>query len=138
MPKKYYCDFCDCTFPDNQTNRNNHQKGRTHVQHRKLHYDWFADPVAFLAQYAQRPPCRTFLEHAHCEFGLLCKYSHLLQDPLTGLPIYPNEILYFQSLLTAPPVQARFRLPSRWKHARLPPSLVPPNLTRWEHEAQWG
>ena len=37
-----YCDFCHCTFPDNKTNRNKHNQGRTHVQNRKLHYDWFS------------------------------------------------------------------------------------------------
>lgn len=36
-----YCDFCQCTFPDNVTNRRNHNEGTSHVNNRKLHYDWF-------------------------------------------------------------------------------------------------
>jgi hypothetical protein len=36
-----FCDFCQCTFPDNVTNRRNHNEGTLHMNNRKLHYDWY-------------------------------------------------------------------------------------------------
>lgn len=36
-----FCDFCQCTFPDNVTNRRNHNEGAMHINNRKLHYDWY-------------------------------------------------------------------------------------------------
>jgi len=41
MGKRYYCDYCDKTFPDNPTNRRNHLNGVQHRTVRKLYYDAF-------------------------------------------------------------------------------------------------
>ncbi|KAG1131864.1 hypothetical protein G6F38_013347 [Rhizopus arrhizus] len=143
MPKNYYCDFCHCTFPDNKTNRNKHNQGRTHVQNRKLHYDWFSDREGFIRNQVNKLPCKYYMNHGYCEYGLLCKYSHIQSDLLTGQLIYPKEIIYFQSLTTPkstkPVQQKRHRLPFGWKLKDLPPSLKPPSSDYlWEHVNHWG
>lgn len=99
-----YCDFCQCTFPDNTTNRRNHNQGTVHLNNRKLHYDWFkgnlpfqtakkknkklsnlqVDPSLFLQEQLNKPPCRNYTTQGYCEFGLLCKFCHITLDPSTG------------------------------------------------------
>ncbi|CEG64363.1 Zinc finger matrin-type protein 5 [Rhizopus azygosporus] len=143
MPKNYYCDFCHCTFPDSKVNRTNHIQGRTHVNNRKLHYDWFNDPRAFIQEQLKKPPCKYYLSHGYCEYGLLCKYSHIQIDPYTGQYKFPKEILYFQSLSSQPTIvkNKRYKLPPGWKLKDLPPSLKPPIKDQdyhWDHTAQWG
>ncbi|KAG1138208.1 hypothetical protein G6F37_013375 [Rhizopus arrhizus] len=83
------------------------------------------------------------MNHGYCEYGLLCKYSHIQSDLLTGQLIYPKEIIYFQSLTTPkstkPVQQKRHRLPFGWKLKDLPPSLKPPSSDYlWEHVNHWG
>jgi hypothetical protein len=36
-----YCDVCDCSFPDNATNRRKHNLGQVHINNTRRHYDWF-------------------------------------------------------------------------------------------------
>ncbi|KAF1798895.1 CCCH-type zinc finger transcription factor [Mucor lusitanicus] len=133
-----FCDFCQCTFPDNVTNRRNHNEGAMHINNRKLHYDWYKDPDVFVQEQANKPPCRHYISYGHCEYGLLCKYSHITYDPASGQPIYPPELLQWFELQqqeaiansTVPPKPAtptqRYRLPSGWKIKDLPLSLRPP------------
>ncbi|KAG1450725.1 hypothetical protein G6F56_008263 [Rhizopus delemar] len=101
--------------------------------------------MTFVQQQFNKPPCRSYLDQGSCEFGLLCKYSHIRLDPYTGQPVFPKEILYFQSLMTQDkPVvkkKTRYRLPSGWKVKDLPPSLKPPPIKQgyhWDHLSQWG
>lgn len=44
----------------------------------------FLDPQTFVQQQFNKPPCRSYLDQGSCEFGLLCKYSHIRLDPYTG------------------------------------------------------
>lgn len=140
MPKNYYCDFCQCTFPDNKTNRKNHNEGATHVNNRQLHYDWFKDPSVFLQEQINKPPCRYYRHQGYCEFGLLCKYSHITYDSSTGQLVYPPELIQWfqlqkeettannalQSNTTRTNIPRRYKLPAGWKVKDLPPSLKPP------------
>jgi len=45
MGKRYLCDYCDKTFPDNPTNRRNHLNGVQHRTMRKLYYDAFQGKI---------------------------------------------------------------------------------------------
>lgn len=81
MPRKrYYCDFCDKSFADNQTNRRNHLNGVQHKIARKEHYDSFKDPQMILAEDSSKKPCRKFLQEGDCKFGNSCKFSHLSKE----------------------------------------------------------
>ncbi|GAA5806980.1 hypothetical protein MFLAVUS_000329 [Mucor flavus] len=150
MPRNYYCDFCQCTFPDNTTNRRNHNKGTSHVNNRKLHYDWYKDPSEFLQEQLNKPPCRNYISLGNCEFGLLCKFCHITLDPSTGQPIYPPELIQWFQLqqqesnsLSIKKVQnkTRYRLPAGWKVKDLPPSLKPPPSKHgydWKDLGTWN
>ncbi|KAI8972668.1 hypothetical protein BDB01DRAFT_909273 [Pilobolus umbonatus] len=142
MPRNYYCDFCQCTFPDNKTNRKNHNEGSVHVYNKKLHYDWYKDPVEFLQEQLNKPPCRFYLTQGYCEYGLNCKYSHITLD-INNQPIYPPELnQLLQSQQPETPTVAkkiqRYRLPKGWKVKDLPPSLKPPPKGGYEWEVDTG
>ncbi|PHZ09243.1 uncharacterized protein RHIMIDRAFT_300032 [Rhizopus microsporus ATCC 52813] len=136
MPKNYYCDFCHCTFPDSKVNRTNHIQGRTHVNNRRLHYDWFN-----VYRSAGIHP-RT-IEQASLQILFKPWLFHIQIDPYTGQYKFPKEILYFQSLASQPTIvkNKRYKLPPGWKLKDLPPSLKPPIKDQnyhWDHTAQWG
>ncbi|KAI9485844.1 MAG: hypothetical protein EXX96DRAFT_613694 [Benjaminiella poitrasii] len=160
MPRNYYCDFCQCTFPDNIKNRKNHNEGATHKNNRKLHYDWYKDPSLFLEEQIAKPPCRHYQLHGHCEYGLLCKYSHITMDRNTGQYIYPPELVQWFQLQQEEALQTmrtneiaanknktkkrrriRYKLPSGWKVKNLPPSLKPPPSKQgydWSQVGSWS
>ncbi|KAI9489023.1 hypothetical protein BDB00DRAFT_921909 [Zychaea mexicana] len=154
MPKKYYCDFCKCSFPDNVTNRQNHINGAVHKANRKLHYDWFKDPDEYIHEQASKPPCRRYLMQGYCEYQLQCRYSHITYDP-AGRPIYPPELTAWlqerqqadataraQAPVATPSMdKPKYRLPRGWKVRELPPSLKPPPPSppySWSNAGVWG
>ncbi|KAI8374815.1 hypothetical protein BD560DRAFT_393315 [Blakeslea trispora] len=143
MPRNYFCDFCQCTFPDNPANRKSHNEGVVHINNRKLHYDWYKDPNEFLQEQMNRPPCRFYQQQGYCEFQLLCRYSHITYDPYSGQPILPPELIqWLQSHEKQPKPKKikRPRLPAGWKIKELPPSLKPPFDVDydWHHVGTWG
>ena len=78
MPRKrYFCDFCDKSFADNQTNRRNHLNGVQHKLAKKEHYGSFKDPQILLEEDANKKPCRKFFQEKDCKFGKSCKFSHM-------------------------------------------------------------
>ncbi|KAK4471016.1 hypothetical protein MN116_006516 [Schistosoma mekongi] len=85
MGKRFICDYCDKSFPDNPVNRRNHLKGIQHQQARKLHYDKFLDPKEKLNIEKSKKPCLTFRNSGTCNYGPLCKYSHLTIEELQML-----------------------------------------------------
>lgn len=42
------------------------------------------DPDVFLQEQTNKPPCRHYINYGHCEYGLLCKYSHIMYDSASG------------------------------------------------------
>ncbi|KAI8878803.1 hypothetical protein K501DRAFT_287682 [Backusella circina FSU 941] len=138
MPRNYYCDFCQCSFPDNATNRRNHDQGAIHLSNRKLHYDWFKDPDDFLQEQLNKSPCRHYLTQGFCDYGLTCKYSHITVDHGSGNTIYPPELIqWFEAQkkqvgaqmtqkIKSQESKKRYKLPTGWKVKDLPPSLKPP------------
>lgn len=79
MGKKYFCDYCDKSFADSQTNRKKHMSGVQHRQNRKFFYDSCQDPTLMLAEENLKRPCKKFFS-GNCEFGPSCKYSHMTPD----------------------------------------------------------
>ncbi|CAG8465037.1 6282_t:CDS:1 [Ambispora gerdemannii] len=77
MVRKYYCDYCDRSFPDNAGARKKHLDGAQHQLAVKLHYDSFRNPVELLLENVKRPACRKFQDTGYCQFGLSCRYSHV-------------------------------------------------------------
>ncbi|ORY99461.1 hypothetical protein BCR43DRAFT_489320 [Syncephalastrum racemosum] len=130
--KRYYCEFCQCSFPDNKTNRQRHMEGGNHQLNRRLHYDSFKDPAQLIEEYCAKPPCRRFFTQGQCPYSLQCRYSHVSFDP-TGRPIYPHELKELLDAIARPasPTKEkvkveRVRLPRGWRLRDLPPSLIPP------------
>ncbi|CEP06923.1 hypothetical protein [Parasitella parasitica] len=122
------------------------------MNNRKLHYDWYKDPNVFLQEQANKPPCRHYGQYGYCEYGLLCKYTHIVYDTASGQPIYPPELLQWFELqkqeatlnnTTAPkpiPPTQRYKLPSGWKIKDLPLSLRPPPSKHgydWSNAGFW-
>ncbi|KAI8376012.1 uncharacterized protein BYT42DRAFT_498766, partial [Radiomyces spectabilis] len=132
-----YCDFCNCSFPDNATNRKNHNEGALHLANRKRHYDWFkVDPEVFIREQMEKPPCRNFNTHGFCEFELQCKGNHITYD-YYALQLAQNSLRRQEQLKRTP----RYKLPSGWKVRELPPSLKPPPAKHgyeWNNLGFWG
>ncbi|KAI8142094.1 hypothetical protein BJV82DRAFT_617159, partial [Fennellomyces sp. T-0311] len=131
MPKKYYCDFCQCAFPDNATNRQKHINGAVHQANRKFHYDWFKEPSEYIQEQMNKPPCHRYLTYGYCEYQLECRYSHITYD-MYGRPVYPPELTAWlqerqqQPNTSTAVVETKYRLPRGWKVRDLPASLKPP------------
>ncbi|XP_078680574.1 zinc finger matrin-type protein 5-like [Branchiostoma floridae x Branchiostoma belcheri] len=85
MGKRYYCDFCDRSFPDNLPGRKKHLQGVQHQRVRKLHYDQFRDAAAILADEAVKKPCKKFQRTGECDYGDNCRFSHMTPDKLSAL-----------------------------------------------------
>lgn len=47
MGKKYYCDYCDKSFPDSLEGRKKHNLGLYHQQMKDAHYNQFAGPKLY-------------------------------------------------------------------------------------------
>ncbi|VDP94119.1 unnamed protein product [Echinostoma caproni] len=64
MGKRFHCDYCDKSFPDNLVNRRAHLNGVQHQQARKLHFENFLGV---------------------CDYGIMCRYSHMTPEALRQL-----------------------------------------------------
>ncbi|KAI8336180.1 hypothetical protein BC941DRAFT_428538 [Chlamydoabsidia padenii] len=155
MPK-YFCDVCDCSFPDNTTNRKKHNQGQVHINNKRRHYDWFKDPNDFITEQLNKPPCRRYMQTGNCEYKLDCRYSHIKRDHRTGTPLFPKELIEWLDAKATEQQQVHqsdntridkskksftYKLPIGLKVKDLPPSLKPPPIDQdydWNSTATWG
>ncbi|KAJ8042760.1 Zinc finger matrin-type protein 5 [Holothuria leucospilota] len=77
MGKRYYCDYCDKSFPDNIQNRKKHMSGVQHERQVKTHYFAFKDPEEILEEELKKRPCRILHQNGYCSFHPVCRFSHL-------------------------------------------------------------
>ena len=75
--RNYYCEFCERSFADILSVRKKHINSIQHKRNRKLHYDSFKDAATLLAEASQKNHCKRFFQSGYCDFGELCKYSHV-------------------------------------------------------------
>ncbi|KAG2178232.1 hypothetical protein INT43_003485 [Umbelopsis isabellina] len=136
MRSRYYCDYCDCTFPDNATNRKNHIDGAVHQQNRQRYYAQHRSLEEVIEESRTKPPCRQFMRDQSCAYGANCKYSHIMFDRYTGNPIVPDEIQSRQKSSQ----RVRYELPKNWNKKDLSPSLLPPPRKGydWSNVGQWS
>lgn len=85
MGKRYYCDYCERSFPDSADNRKKHINGVQHQRRLKLHYDSFRDAAVVLTEELDKKPCKRYRQQGDCEFGSTCRFSHLTPDDLYRL-----------------------------------------------------
>merc|ERR1712189_152789 len=64
MGKKYYCDYCDKSFPDSLEGRKKHNLGLYHQQMKDAHYNQFADSRTKLARELTKGPCKILTGNA--------------------------------------------------------------------------
>jgi len=83
--KKYYCDFCDVLFPDNQEARKKHNSGLAHHRMKEAHYRLFFDAATKLKEELAKGPCRRFQQGMDCRFGDDCRFSHTLPSEMQTL-----------------------------------------------------
>ncbi|RUP49977.1 zinc finger matrin-type protein 5-like protein [Jimgerdemannia flammicorona] len=142
--KKYYCDFCDRSIPDNPEARRKHVSGTQHQMNVKMHYDSYRGVTEILNEQMQKPPCRKFTTTGSCEYGLSCRYSHVMYDA-QGNPFLPPSFLpnsessqgsgHRKESKRVP----KFKLPPGLP-SDLPPSLKPPPPQGydWSNMEEWG
>ncbi|KAH9286765.1 Zinc finger matrin-type protein 5 [Echinococcus granulosus] len=80
MGRRYYCDYCDTSFPDSLVNRRNHLNGARHVQLRLEYMHPYRDPTEVLAAERCKRLCTTFQRTGACQYGVTCRYSHLTRE----------------------------------------------------------
>ncbi|KAK7173185.1 hypothetical protein R3I93_003108 [Phoxinus phoxinus] len=80
MGKRYYCDYCDRSFQDNQHNRKKHLYGVQHHRAKKAWFDNFRDVATVLNELRRKEPCRKFLTTGQCVFGTNCRFSHMSES----------------------------------------------------------
>uniref|UniRef100_A0A2R5LAJ2 Zinc finger matrin-type protein 5 n=1 Tax=Ornithodoros turicata TaxID=34597 RepID=A0A2R5LAJ2_9ACAR len=85
MGRRYHCDYCGKSFPDNVNNRKKHLQGVHHIRLRKLHYENFRDAITVLQAESQKKPCRRFQQAGSCDYGTACKFSHISPEELQRL-----------------------------------------------------
>ncbi|RNA17725.1 zinc finger matrin-type 5 [Brachionus plicatilis] len=81
MGKRYYCDFCDKSIPNNSDAIKKHNEGTQHQTIRKNYYLKYKDLETILEEEREKThPCIRFFNHGHCNFGELCWSSHRTQE----------------------------------------------------------
>ncbi|BHF58685.1 hypothetical protein SprV_0100163900 [Sparganum proliferum] len=137
MGRRYYCDYCNVSFPDNLLNRRNHLKGVRHVQLRAEYLQRFQDPESVLLTERGKPLCISFAKAGVCQFGQCCRYSHLTPELESRLNY---QIAQQKQFSVADPVQAARDLEERVKQRltglrdsevtlnSLPINQVPPSI----------
>ncbi|CAF0844310.1 unnamed protein product [Didymodactylos carnosus] len=85
MGRRYYCNYCDKTFPNNSQNRRNHTRGIQHTMLKRLYYTKFKDPMLLLQEEQTKRFCNKFAQQGYCEFGDNCKYSHYTNEDLINI-----------------------------------------------------
>lgn len=93
MGRKYWCEFCDRSFPDLLATRKKHMHSQQHKILRKLHYDSFKDRHTLLQEAAAegKTPCRRFNTTGDCPFGERCRYSHIALQQHPQQPQQPQQ-----------------------------------------------
>ncbi|XP_066980195.1 zinc finger matrin-type protein 5-like [Macrobrachium rosenbergii] len=77
MVKRFYCDYCDASYPYSVEARKKHSQGHYHQKLKKLHYDHFKTAKERLEHELQKEKCRNFHSGRQCHYGESCIYSHL-------------------------------------------------------------
>ncbi|XP_068219924.1 zinc finger matrin-type protein 5-like [Palaemon carinicauda] len=77
MVKRFYCDYCDASYPYSVEARKKHDQGHYHQKLKKLHYDNFQTAKERLECELQKEKCRNFHSGRQCHYGESCIYSHL-------------------------------------------------------------
>lgn len=85
MVKRYYCDYCDRSFPYSVEARKKHINGYQHQKLRTLHYNQFKTAREKLQEELGKEKCRRFHSGQECSFGDACIYSHLTVGDLNKL-----------------------------------------------------
>ncbi|XP_027232029.1 zinc finger matrin-type protein 5 isoform X1 [Penaeus vannamei] len=92
MVKRYYCDYCDRSFPYSVEARKKHINGYQHQKLRTLHYNQFKNFLTLLIAAREKlqeelgkEKCRRFYSGQECSFGDACIYSHLTVGDLNKL-----------------------------------------------------
>ncbi|KAI9145181.1 hypothetical protein BKA69DRAFT_544693 [Paraphysoderma sedebokerense] len=140
MVKKYYCEYCDCRFPDSSESRKKHKEGAQHQLNVQRHYDQFKTPQQIIEEQRTKQPCRRFMNTGGCNLGFSCKYSHFPGGlvPFELLEPYQANVEADKSLQTVRLPRELLRLQCT---NQLPPSLVPPSKgLEWDvpDVASWG
>jgi len=76
MGKRYYCDYCDRSFKDDNEARRKHISSLQHAKNRADHYSSFKEPETILREESAKTPCKRFLNYGDCAFGNGCRFSH--------------------------------------------------------------
>ncbi|XP_042881656.1 zinc finger matrin-type protein 5-like [Penaeus japonicus] len=85
MVKRYYCDYCDRSFPYSVEARKKHINGYQHQKLRTLHYNQYKTAKEKLQEESGKEKCRRFYSGQECSFGDACIYSHLTTGDLNKL-----------------------------------------------------
>ncbi|CAF0781637.1 unnamed protein product [Brachionus calyciflorus] len=76
MGKRYYCDFCDKTIPNNHDMIKKHNEGAQHQTLKNSYYLKYKDLETKLYEERQKRPCFKYFNLGFCTFGDLCRDSH--------------------------------------------------------------
>ncbi|KAG0411091.1 hypothetical protein HPB47_011778 [Ixodes persulcatus] len=116
MGRRYHCDYCDKTFPDNVNNRKKHLQGSHHIRLRKNHYDAFRDAASLFQAESAKKPCRRFQQTGACDYGTACKFSHMSADDLRELELRAENEKAARSVAKCPVSEVTLR---DWTEKRL-------------------
>uniref|UniRef100_UPI00358FE273 zinc finger matrin-type protein 5 isoform X2 n=1 Tax=Myxine glutinosa TaxID=7769 RepID=UPI00358FE273 len=156
MGRRYFCDFCGRSFQDNLPSRRRHIGGAQHQRLRRAWYEANRDTATLLAEESQKRACRQFLITGRCEFGSSCRFSHYAPEQLEMLRQETQGGKEDLNKDGQPPPTLEAWLRKRENRsftrdavtlpeglpplAELPPSLLPPPCTGWDHAStpSWG
>lgn len=86
MPgRRYYCYYCDVSFPYSREARKRHNGGHTHARLETQHYQQYQNARERYNTEIKREKCRKFLSGKGCNFGEECIYSHTTPQELQEL-----------------------------------------------------
>ncbi|XP_076028930.1 zinc finger matrin-type protein 5 [Oratosquilla oratoria] len=103
MGKRYYCDYCDRSFPYSIEARKKHISGHQHLKVRKQHYYHFKTAQNRLGEETQKKKCKFFHSGRECSFGDNCCFSHMTQLDLDLLKDEADKEKFAEDLSNLPP-----------------------------------
>lgn len=83
--RRYYCHYCDTSFPYSKDGRKRHLTGHNHVKLKQAYYLQFSSAQEQLQATLSKDKCRRFTSGQGCNYGDTCIYSHLTPTEIEPL-----------------------------------------------------
>ncbi|KAA0193416.1 hypothetical protein HAZT_HAZT000220 [Hyalella azteca] len=91
MGRRYYCYYCNTSFPYSREGRLKHCSGHVHARLRARHYEQYETARQRYHTQLSKEKCRKHQSSQGCPFGDECIYSHMTHEQLEMLRLAAQD-----------------------------------------------